>query len=155
MVSPGILPGTCLGDLEWDRGSELWFAHGIPGFENERRMVPVEIPAQRPLVYLQSAETPDLCFLALPVTTIQADFEIRLSADDFQALELDPSTDPVPGLDILCLALLGPSESGIRTNLAAPVIISLHTMRGHQLTPLGGPLYWHLGEGRAWERSCL
>ena len=155
MEAPGILHGTCLGDLEWEPSSELWFAHGIPGFENLRRMVPVEIPAQRPLVYLQSAETPGLCFLALPVTTIHPDFEVRLSADDFQALELDPSTDPVPGPDILCLALLGPSESGIRTNLAAPVIISLHTMRGLQLIPLAGPLYWHLGEGRTWERSCL
>jgi hypothetical protein len=29
-------------------------AGGLPGFENERHMIPVEIPAHRPLVFLQS-----------------------------------------------------------------------------------------------------
>ena len=154
MSTPAVLCGTCLGDLEWDPESELWFADGIPGFENEKRIVPVEIPTQRPLVYLQSAQTPALCFLALPASTIQPGFEVRLSAEDLLALELDPECEPVPGKDILCLALLGPAKSGIRANLAAPVVISLHSMRGHQLTPSGGPRYWSLGDHGAWEGSC-
>src|SRR6185437_1157974 len=45
-----------LGDLEWDPECEILFPCGLPGFEDEHRILPVEIPAQRPLVYLQSIE---------------------------------------------------------------------------------------------------
>ncbi len=42
----------------------------MPGFEEQRRMIPVEIPSQRPLVYLQSLESDEICFVALPVYVI-------------------------------------------------------------------------------------
>ena len=61
-----------LGEIDWQAGCELQFPAGLPGFEQYRRMVPVEIPSQRPLIYLQSAERGDVCFLALPVLTVHA-----------------------------------------------------------------------------------
>ncbi len=159
------LRSACLGDLEWEAASELFFPQGIPGFESEKRIVPIEIPAQRPLVYLHSACTPDVCFLALPAGGITPGFRLRLLPDDYQALDLEPGPEPVPGEDILCLALLGPSMpgpgmpeadgTGIQTNLAAPVVISLHNQRGHQLIPATGPEYWRLGENGCWEVLCL
>jgi flagellar assembly factor FliW len=133
----------------------LWFAEGIPGFERERRLVPIEIPAQRPLVYLQSAENPDVCFLSLPAAAVTSRFQLELGPDDYPALGLDPGADPIPGQDVLCLALLGPAAGAeIQTNLAAPVVISLACQRGHQLTPAGEPEIWRLGPGGVWEAMC-
>ena len=54
-----------LGEICWEAASELYFPVGLPGFEQYRRMVPLEVPSQRPLVYLQSAERGGVCFLAL------------------------------------------------------------------------------------------
>ena len=148
------LRSSCLGDLEWSAEAELWFADGIPGFDREQRLVPIEIPAQRPLVYLHSACNPDVCFLALPAPAIAPGFELRLGPDDYQALELDPDSRPEPGRDVLCLALLGPCGNDIQANLAAPVVISLHNQRGHQLTPAGAPEYWRLSKDGVWEAVC-
>lgn len=144
-----FLRSTRLGDLEWDPSSELFFPQGLPGFEAETRLIPVEIPAQRPLVYLQSATRSDLCFLALPAASIDPDF-----ATDPRCEEVMAVSDDRTGGDLLCLALLVPSAGGVRTNLAAPVVIGLSTMRGVQLTPGSGPRHWHLRESGAWEGPC-
>ena len=54
--------------------SELLFPAGLPGFEAERGMLPVEIPAQKPLVYLQSLTNPEVCFVSLPVFIVDPGF---------------------------------------------------------------------------------
>ena len=154
MESRAGLNSAYLGELEWSVDAELCFAQGIPGFEGETRMVPIEIPAQRPLVYLQSALHPDVCFMALPVPGINPDFQLHLLPDDYQALEMDPSRTPVPGEDVLCLALLSPSRDGVQVNLAAPVVISLQNQRGHQVITAEGPEIWRLGSNGIWEAMC-
>jgi flagellar assembly factor FliW len=155
MARSFFLSSTSLGDLEWAADSELWFSHGLPGFEQEQRMVPIEIPAQRPLVYLHSATDASICFMALPVHSIAPDLQVQLLPDDYRALDLDPAIEPVAGEDILCLALLGPAESGvIQTNLSSPVVINLHNHRAHQLTPETGPDYWRLDDSGMWEAVC-
>ena len=131
MVSPH------LGELSWETACELQFPAGLPGFERHRRMVPVEIPSQRPLIYLQSADTPAVCFVALPVLAVCPEFELRLSEEDRSLLELNsvkmPNGDaPALGTDVLCLALLVPSGKTVKTNLDAPIVINLHNGRGIQ-----------------------
>jgi flagellar assembly factor FliW len=164
MARSFFLSSTSLGDLEWAADSELWFSHGLPGFEQEQRLVPIEIPAQRPLVYLHSATDASICFMALPVHSIAPDLQVQLLPDDYRALDLDPAIEPVAGQDILCLALLGPAECGIQpgviqtgiiqTNLSSPVVINLHNHRAHQLIPETGPNYWRLGDSGVWEAVC-
>src|SRR5580658_9609989 len=88
-----------LGEIEADPGAELIFPAGIPGFEDERRMLPVEIPSQRPLIYLQSVANPETCFAALPVFVVDPGFRLRLSEEERCALQLAEACDPVIGAD--------------------------------------------------------
>ena len=152
MVSP------YLGEIHWDSSCELQFPSGLPGFERYRRMVPVEIPSQRPLIYLQSAEKAEVCFLALPVLTVRPGFELRLSEDDRFALELDqtgPDQDPVLGTDVLCLALLVPFGISVQTNLDAPIVVNLHNRRGIQsVSTVPGAGSYRLSENGTWEAAC-
>ncbi len=102
-----------LGEICWEADCELHFPAGLPGFEQYRRMVPIEIPSQRPLVYLQSAERAGVCFLALPVLAVYPGFALHLSEDDLSLLEFDAAgsstrESPSLGTDVLCLALLRP-----------------------------------------------
>ncbi len=147
-----------LGPLQWESSCELHFPAGLPGFEHHHRMVPIEIPSQRPLIYLQSADNGEVCFLALPVLTVQPDFRLRLSEDDVSALELEgylteTPVDPALGADVLCLALLMPSGRTVQTNLDAPVVINLHNGRGIQVVaPTVGS--WRLSQQGGWEAVC-
>lgn len=144
-----------LGEIEWDPGSELLLPSGLPGFEDERRMVAVEVPAQRPLVFLQSVERPEICFVSLPVLTIRPDFEVALTEEDRESLRLPDGASPQIGVNILCLALLFPAEGSLEANLGAPLVINLHNLRCVQLRGSdGSPCHYRLaGEGR-WEPVC-
>jgi flagellar assembly factor FliW len=149
-----------LGEIRWDTDCELHFPAGLPGFERHKRMVPVEIPSQRPLVYLQSAERGEVCFLALPVLTVHSGFRLRLSEEDRSLLELDQSEatrddTPAIGADVLCLALLVPVGGTFQTNLDAPIVINLHNGRGIQIvTPAAAAGSWRLSRSGAWEAVC-
>jgi flagellar assembly factor FliW len=163
-VMPVRLHSPWLGEIEWEPVSELCFPHGLPGFEDRKRLVPVEIPSQRPLIYLQSADKESVCFLTLPVLTVNPAFELRLSEDDRSLLGLDcidlpPAVrgraSPNFGNDILCLALLVPSGRTVKTNLDAPIVVNLHTGLGIQAVapePRAGS--FRLAQNGEWERVC-
>jgi flagellar assembly factor FliW len=150
-----LIQSRWLGEIESDPLSELIFPAGIPGFENDRRILPVEIPSQRPLVYLQSLIHPDICFAALPVFVIDPSFRLRLSEEERVLLELPGGCDPVIGTDVLCLALLMSSGDAVRVNLNAPVVINLHNARGVQsIATDRAPGYFRLGTTGLWESVC-
>ncbi|HZL57380.1 MAG TPA: flagellar assembly protein FliW [Bryobacteraceae bacterium] len=143
------------GQIGWDRTAELFLPGGLPGFEDERRMIPVEIPAHRPLVFLQSIERPDVCFVSLPVRTVLPGYELHLTEDDRAALGLDETRDPEIGTDVLCLALLLPHGGSVEVNLDAPIVINLHNSRCVQsISPSTLSGYYRLNHGGAWEAAC-
>ena len=59
------------GPVAYEESNVLRFPAGLPGFEEERRFLSLEQPAHAPLVFLQSLTTPDLCFVALPASSIE------------------------------------------------------------------------------------
>jgi flagellar assembly factor FliW len=156
-VSAGlsVMKTPHLGEISWDAGSELFLPWGLPGFENERHMIPVEIPVHRPLVYLQSTERSGVCFLSLPVMTICPDFKLHLSDDERVGLLLQDTSDPEIGADVLCLSLLFPSGRTVEANLDAPVVINLHNSRCVQaLSPEIARGYYRLSDAGTWENVC-
>lgn len=150
-----IIRSPWLGDIAWDDRSELLFPNGLPGFEHLRRMVPVEIPAQRPLIYLQSLEHAGICFVCLPVFTIDAGFRLQLCDEDKAAMLIPDDCRPEIGVDVLCLGLLMPAGETVQTNLSAPVVINLHTGRGVQcVTGSRARSCFQLGDRGDWEPIC-
>lgn len=150
-----VVRSTHLGAIGWSPGCELFLPAGLPGFEDERRMIPVEVPAQRPLVFLQSLDSVDICFVSLPVRTILPAYELRLSDDDRSALLFDGGREPAIGADVLCLALLVPFEDTVQANLDAPIVINLHNRRCIQSMPSKPASgYFRLAEGGVWESTC-
>jgi flagellar assembly factor FliW len=129
---PRVIRSPWLGEVEWNSECELKFLLGLPGFEEERRMIPVEIPAQRPLVYLQSLAHADVCFVCMPVLVIQPDFELRLSEDERETLEMEADSVPTIGRNMLCLGLLVLAGNAVQVNLSTPVVINLDNGNGVQ-----------------------
>ena len=130
---PRVVTSTFLGEITEDPASELFLPIGLPGFETEQSFLPIEIPAHRPLVFLQSRKSPDICFVCLPASSILPTFEVCICEDDRLLLELDPGRELIPGEDILCLALLTPSGGTVKTNLDAPIVINLQNYRCAQV----------------------
>ena len=148
-----VIRSPWLGDVEWDPKCELFFPHGLPGFEEERRMIPVEIPAQRPLVYLQSLEQPEVCFVCMPVLVIDPVFRLSLSDEERATLAITGREAPVPGREVLCLGLLVPSGDTVEVNLAAPIVISLINSCCLQ-TVAGSASCFRLAPDGRWVAQC-
>lgn len=154
-----VIASPLLGDIESSPDCEMTFPFGIPGFEEMRRVIPVEIPAQRPLVYLLHAERPEVCFLALPVLVIDPHFKLAITEDECAAIGLPApqgaAGEPKIGEDVLCLALLIPAEKSVRANLGSPLVINLRNLRGMQCCPPDGySAAFRLTPEGAWEPAC-
>ena len=116
-----------------DESSTIEFPEGLPGFEECRRFVPLQHPERVGLVYLQSLEHAELCFLALPVRTVRRDYALALSSEDTALLGFPEGVRPAMGSDVLALAILCLAEGQAPTaNLLAPVVISIKTRRAVQ-----------------------
>jgi flagellar assembly factor FliW len=116
---------THFGTLEYSTASTVQFDEGIPGFEAERRFVVVQRPDHHPLVFLQSIETPALCFPALPAQVVDPQYQLRLNDADLLILGLH-NMDGIAE-KTLCLALIAIHENDPTANLLAPVVINLST----------------------------
>lgn len=121
------------GRLDVDENHVLDFPSGLPGFDHQTRFLLVERPAAAPVVFLQSLDTPSLCFLAAPMDSIDAQYELAITPDDLRLLGFDQRRVPRPGAEVLCLAILAAPENGPMTaNLLAPVVVDLRTRRAVQ-----------------------
>src|SRR5579859_4877441 len=94
------------GEVEYSDAAIFEFPHGLFGFEAETRFLPIEIPAARPIVFLQSLATPSLCFVALPVFVVDRQYRLAMSSDDLAELELPVDRPAIIGEDVLCLVLV-------------------------------------------------
>jgi flagellar assembly factor FliW len=120
------------GTIDYVAGEPFDFPNGLPGFPAEEAFLPVEVPGQLPLLYLQSLRTPDLCFIALPVKCIVAEYELVPNAEDLALIGL--RTDAKPGPEMLCLALVCFGEDGTAAaNLRAPIIVNVKKRVGVQV----------------------
>jgi flagellar assembly factor FliW len=120
------------GALEYDPAAAVEFPLGIPGFERERRFVLVEQERLAPLVFLQSLDTPGLCFPAVPAGAVDAEYRLAVAREDLEVLGLDPARHPAVGTEVLCLAIVAAQEGPPTANLLAPVVIHLARRVGVQ-----------------------
>jgi len=126
-------PTAHWGPTTVDPSSTIEFPEGLPGFEACRRFVPLQHPGRAGLVFLQSLDQVDLCFLALPVAAVRPDYSLALSADDAAMLGFAEGFHPELGADVLALAILCLAEGQAATaNLLAPVVIDIRSRRAVQ-----------------------
>lgn len=109
------------------------FPWGLPAFEEERCFLPLETAAYRPFLFLQSTATPSLCFVMIPVDTVDSSYQLAISRQDLAALELPLEQQPAIGSEVLVLASVSfRDNSPAAANLLAPIVINLANGRGLQ-----------------------
>jgi flagellar assembly factor FliW len=120
------------GRISYQEGSEIDFPSGLPGFEQRRRFLAVQLPDTNPLVFLQSLDDPGLCFVTLPVLAVEPKYRLRLSGEDLEHLGFSGGRQPRIGPDVLCLAVLSIRASGPTANLLAPVVVNVANLKAVQ-----------------------
>ena len=84
-------------------------------------------------MFLQSTQTPELCFLAFPVQVVDPDYHLGLEPEDLAVLGLERGRQPRIGTDVLVLSLLSVRDGfPITANLMAPLVVNLRTFQAVQ-----------------------
>ena len=121
------------GTLPYSEGAVFHFPHGIPGFEEEKRFVLIEVAERAPLVFLQSMQRANPCFAAFPIQVVDRQYQLAIAPEDLEDLELDPGRQPALGVDVTVLALVSwHGQARVTANLMAPVVLNLKTRRALQ-----------------------
>lgn len=106
---------------------------GLLGFPDARRYVRVAIPDAEGWLWLQSADDPDLAFLAVDAFLFFPDYDLELPDADATAIELEVSTDA----EVLALVTVRRADDGgtdsISANLLGPLVINNRTKVGRQV----------------------
>jgi flagellar assembly factor FliW len=131
MAQP-VIQTKYFGELPLEENAQIEFPWGLPGFEQRRRFVAIRVPRTDPLVFLQSLDDPELCFVTLPARDADPGYRLRLSDDDMGRLDLPVSRQPRIGREVQCLVVLAIRDSGTTANLLAPVVINPASMKAVQ-----------------------
>lgn len=111
------------GTIAFDEPAVIAFPAGLPGFAHCRRFLPLEDPSRKPLIFLQSLEEPNLCFLALPIAAVDPAYQLKINADDLALIGL--TKHPEPGDQPECWVIVAVGEDHVPSvNLLAPVVIN-------------------------------
>jgi flagellar assembly factor FliW len=128
-----LLATKYFGKLSSEPADCYCFPAGIPGYQDETTFVLLNLPGKEPLVFLQSARTPALCFLALPILVADPHYKLSVSFEDLQILELELTRQPRIGSEVLVLTLLAIEEGASATaNLMSPIVMNLNNRRAVQ-----------------------
>jgi flagellar assembly factor FliW len=104
------------GEIHIDDRDVIQFPAGLPGFESHTRFTLIAPQAASPLLFLQSLDSPELCFLTTPVDAVDSEYHLDLTPADRREFVL--------ANDLIALAIVTAPEQGPATaNLLAPVVI--------------------------------
>jgi flagellar assembly factor FliW len=135
---------TRFGTIFFAPESVFEFPHGLPGFEDRHRFVPVQNPRTAPILFLQSLEDPSVCFTTLPIWVVDPQYRLHMAEQDLEALDFPVDRQPCIGEEVLCLAVLSARKSGTTVNLMAPVVVNLKNYRAVQaVSPEAGYSHQH------------
>jgi flagellar assembly factor FliW len=136
---------TNFGKLTYEPDSIVEFPNGLPGFEKRQSFLALTFPHTQPLVFLQSLEDAGLCFITLPVLSIDRQYRLEVSEDDLRSVGLVPRRQPRIGEDVACLAILTLQPGGTTANLLAPVVINVRNLKAVQaIAPGCGYSHQHI-----------
>lgn len=113
-----------------DENRVIHFVEPILGFESTRRYVILDHSEDSPFKWLQSVDDPELAFVITSPRFFGLDYEITLSDDTVNQLQLQAAEDSVV-LTIVNIPQEDPSK--MTTNLLGPIVINQNIRKAMQV----------------------
>ena len=117
------------GAIEVDPGRLVTIDGGIPGFPELTQIVVIEAQGGDDFRWIQSATDNSLAFLAVVPWRHFPRYEVELSTEQQQLLDLDYRE----AAEVYCLVNTRPESHLIYVNLRAPLVINWKELRARQI----------------------
>lgn len=116
-----IINSNLLGEIEIDNKDIIYFARGIPAFEEYQQYVIIPLDGKSPFYYLQSVQKPDICLVIAQPFVFFPDYEIEIADDEMQSLDVKGEAADLAIYVILTI----PEDFKLTTaNLLAPIVVN-------------------------------
>ncbi|WP_424766655.1 flagellar assembly protein FliW [Paenibacillus sp. sgz302251] len=109
--------------------SIIYFAQGIPGFEQYYQFGFVSVEGELPIKLMQSVEDNDISFLVASPFYFNPEYEVELSESTKQELDILTEED----VEVWSIVTMPSEPSQATINLLAPIIINRNKKIGKQL----------------------
>lgn len=129
---------TRFGEFEVEGSRALKFTQSLLGFPQSTTYVVIEVE-DTPYVWLQSADEPDVAFLATSPFLFFPDYDLELGEEEQQSLDVDDVTQ-VEVLTLLTIHRAGETPEAITANLLGPIVVNTESRQALQLV-LDNPDY--------------
>lgn len=113
----------------------LFFANGLPGFEEEKQFVLLDFPDNHVFFALQSVQTPELSFVVTDPFSFFIDYKIELDDATVKTLDIEQPDDVTL---LLVLTVQEPFDQ-TTANLQAPIVINKQDKKARQIILTGTP----------------
>lgn len=128
-----IIATEHLGNIEYSEQDIINFAHGIPGFESEKKFI--IIPAEDiefPFSYLQSVQSSDLAFIVTDPFLFVEKYDFELSNADAEVLKIE-SEEKLANISVFTIVTIPDDVDKTTINIMAPIVINHETRLGRQV----------------------
>lgn len=132
------LTTTRFGTIDIEEEQVIFMPSGMIGFPEEKRFVLLRHEEGSPFFWLQSVENDSLAFVLTDPLWFQPDYDIEISPEDTERLELDRASE---GIQTLVVVSIHPSNgtSEITANLLGPIVINLRNRLAKQIVLYRSP----------------
>ena len=107
------------------------FSDGLLGFEHLKKFFIVDPADETLILWLQSADAPEVAFPILEPKLFKADYKVRLSANELRTLRIDASNKK--DTLVYCILTIPADVSAMSANLKAPIVINSASRQARQV----------------------
>ncbi|WP_418223613.1 flagellar assembly protein FliW [Clostridium isatidis] len=116
------------GKMIYEENEIIYFEKGIPGFDELKKYIIKEVDEESPFKIMQSIENAELGFIIISPFEIKKDYEIKLSNEIIEALNIQNQKDVL----LYSIVKLDSKIENITANLKAPLVININSKKGQQ-----------------------
>ena len=117
------------GEIEYTEENIITFKKGIPGFEELKRYILVDLEGYEPFSLLQSLEDENIGMIVVSPYEFFSEYKVKLSDETIDALEIKSPEE----VYIITTVTLNSDPKKITTNLQGPIVINNFKKLGEQI----------------------
>jgi flagellar assembly factor FliW len=117
------------GEMQYEENNIITFNKGIPGFNELKKFILLDLQEYEPFKLLQSLEDDEISLIVTSPYEFFNEYEIKLSDETIKNLKIDSPEQVM----ILTTITLNSDVKKITTNLQGPIVINTSNNFGEQI----------------------
>ena len=117
------------GEMQYEENNIITFNKGIPGFNELKKFILLDLHEYEPFKLLQSLEEDEISLIVTSPYEFFKEYEIKLSEETIKNLKIESPEQVI----ILTTVTLNSDVKKITTNLQGPIVINTSNNFGEQI----------------------